>query len=106
MRAVRLARLRVGNHVIKDVIANVAPVKGGPLLGQSFLSKLPGWAIDNRHHALILHDVTVGEFMEWYRYCVSAKSANKEGVLLQLTRQAYHPVISSCARNGVVVAEQ
>ena len=51
--------LRVGNHVMRNVIANVAPVKGDPLLGQSFLSKLPAWAIDNTRHALVLYD-TVG----------------------------------------------
>lgn len=49
--------LTVGDHVIHDVIANVAPVKGDPLLGQSFLSKLPGWTIDNQNHVLILNDV-------------------------------------------------
>jgi len=46
--------LKVGHHVIRDVVANVAPVKGDPLLGQSFLTQLPGWTIDNKNHALIL----------------------------------------------------
>ena len=73
-----LREVRVGNHVVRNVIANVTPVEGDPLLGQSFLSKLQGWAIDNTHHALILRDVTVGEFTEWYKYCVSGKTANKE----------------------------
>jgi hypothetical protein len=49
-----LHELRVGNHVIKNVIANVAPVKGDPLLGQSFLFELPAWTIDNARHALVL----------------------------------------------------
>jgi hypothetical protein len=48
----------VGNHVVANVVANVAPVQGSPLLGQSFLSKLPGWAIDNAQHALVLKDET------------------------------------------------
>jgi hypothetical protein len=49
-------KMAVGNLVISNVIANVAPVQGDPLLGQSFLSKLPGWAMDNAQHALILRD--------------------------------------------------
>ena|SRR6266851_3454508 len=52
-----LHELRVGDHVIRNVIANVAPVKGDPLLGQSFLSKLPTWTIDNARHALVLNDM-------------------------------------------------
>jgi TPR repeat protein len=51
-----LHEVRVGEHVVRNVIANVAPVKGDPLLGQSFLSKLPAWTIDNRQHTLVLND--------------------------------------------------
>jgi hypothetical protein len=51
-----LHEVRVGDHVVRNVIANVAPVKGDPLLGQSFLSKSPAWTIDNQRHALILND--------------------------------------------------
>jgi hypothetical protein len=35
---------------------NVAPVKGDPPPGQSFLSKLLAWTIDNQRHALVLND--------------------------------------------------
>jgi hypothetical protein len=49
-----LHELKVGDHVVRNVIANVAPVKGAPLLGQSFLSKLPAWAIDNEWQALAI----------------------------------------------------
>jgi len=51
-----LRELRVGDHVVRNVVASVSPVKGEPLLGQSFLSKLPAWTIDNERHALILKD--------------------------------------------------
>jgi hypothetical protein len=51
-----LHEVRVGDHVVRNVIADVAPVKGDPLLGQSFLSKLPAWTIDNQRHALVLND--------------------------------------------------
>jgi hypothetical protein len=51
-----LRELRVGDHVIRNVVAHVANVKGDPLLGQSFLSKLPAWSIDNQRHALVLRD--------------------------------------------------
>ena len=49
-----LHELSVGHYTVTNVIANVVPVKGDPLLGQSFLSKLPKWAIDNMRHVLIL----------------------------------------------------
>lgn len=51
-----LRKLMVGNHVVTDVVANGIPVNGEPLLGQSFLSRLPSWSIDNARHALVLND--------------------------------------------------
>jgi clan AA aspartic protease (TIGR02281 family) len=48
-----LHELRVGNHVINNVIAHVAPDKADPLLGQSFLQKLPTWTMDNTRHVLV-----------------------------------------------------
>jgi hypothetical protein len=51
-----LHKMVVGNHVINNVVANVASVQGDPLLGQSFLSKLLGWSIDNAQHALVLNE--------------------------------------------------
>jgi clan AA aspartic protease (TIGR02281 family) len=51
-----LHTVRIGNHVVRDVVASVGPAGGTLLLGQSFLSKLPSWTIDNAHHALILAD--------------------------------------------------
>jgi hypothetical protein len=44
--------LKVGDHVVRNVTASVAPVKGALLLGQSFLSKLPPWSIDYQKNAL------------------------------------------------------
>jgi clan AA aspartic protease (TIGR02281 family) len=49
-----LHELRVGDHVVKDVIASVAPDKADPLLGQGFLNKLPTWTLDNTRHTLVL----------------------------------------------------
>jgi gag-polyprotein putative aspartyl protease/MORN repeat len=51
-----LRKMAVGTHIITDVVASVAPAKGDPLLGQSFLSKLPAWTLDNARHALVLND--------------------------------------------------
>jgi clan AA aspartic protease (TIGR02281 family) len=52
-----LRELKVGDHVIRNVIATVLPVQSDhPLLGQSFLSKLPFWTIDNVQHVLVLSD--------------------------------------------------
>jgi clan AA aspartic protease (TIGR02281 family) len=46
--------LKVGDHIIRNVTASVTPIQGKLLLGQSFLSKLPAWTIDNKQHALII----------------------------------------------------
>ena len=51
-----LHEVRIGNKIIKNVVANVAPVSGDPLLGQSFLSKFALWTLDNARHVLILGD--------------------------------------------------
>jgi hypothetical protein len=49
-----LREVQVGTHVLRDVVANVVPIEGDPLLGQSFLSRLPSWSIDNNSHILNL----------------------------------------------------
>jgi clan AA aspartic protease (TIGR02281 family) len=51
-----IREMRVGDHVVRNVTASVAPPKGVPLLGQSFFCKLRSWTIDNAEHALILND--------------------------------------------------
>jgi predicted aspartyl protease len=51
----RLRTLKIGAHVIRNVTASVAPVEAELLLGQSFLSRLPAWTIDNRRGALVLN---------------------------------------------------
>lgn len=54
-QTVRIRSLRVGSVQIQDVIASVAPQAGTLLLGQSFLSRLPSWAIDNQRHLLLIN---------------------------------------------------
>ncbi len=49
----RIKSLKVGDKVIEDVTASVASVNGSLLLGQSFLSRLKSWSIDNTKHALV-----------------------------------------------------
>jgi hypothetical protein len=53
----RIYKMVVGNYAIPNVIVNITQVQGDPLLGQSFLSRLPSWSIDNAHHVMILGDV-------------------------------------------------
>jgi predicted aspartyl protease len=50
----RIRTLKVGDRVIENVVGSVADVKGSLLLGQSFLSKLNSWSIDNSRQVLIL----------------------------------------------------
>jgi clan AA aspartic protease (TIGR02281 family) len=51
-----LHEVRVGDHTVRNVVASVVPVNGAALLGQSFLSKLPAWSIDNTRQALVIAD--------------------------------------------------
>jgi clan AA aspartic protease (TIGR02281 family) len=51
----KLQSLQVGNHILKNIVASVAPASGGPLLGQSFLSRFSSWTIDNTAGTLILN---------------------------------------------------
>jgi hypothetical protein len=47
-----LHEVRVGDRVVKDVVASVAPDKADPLLGQSFLKAAYG-TMDNTRHTLV-----------------------------------------------------
>jgi clan AA aspartic protease (TIGR02281 family) len=50
----RIRSLQVGNLELRDVIASVVPSAGSLLLGQSFLSRLKSWSIDNERQALLI----------------------------------------------------
>lgn len=50
----RIRSLRVGDRVLENVTGSVAPGSGGLLLGQSFLSRLRSWSIDNERMVLVL----------------------------------------------------
>jgi clan AA aspartic protease (TIGR02281 family) len=50
----RIRTLKVGTLILHDVTASLSNAKGGLLLGQSFLSRLSNWSIDNQRHALLL----------------------------------------------------
>ena len=54
----RIRSLRVGNLELRDVIASVVPSAGSLLLGQSFLSRLKSWSIDNERQALLITEST------------------------------------------------
>jgi clan AA aspartic protease (TIGR02281 family) len=49
-------RMRIGTIELEDIIASVAPTQGALLLGQSFLSKIASWRIDNNRHLLIVNE--------------------------------------------------
>jgi len=53
-RRFRIRSLRVGNLELRDVIASVVPSAGSLLLGQSFLSRLKSWSIDNERQVLLI----------------------------------------------------
>ena len=51
----RIRSLRIGAFELRNVIASVAPRAGSLLLGQSFLSRLQSWSIDNQRQALLIN---------------------------------------------------
>jgi clan AA aspartic protease (TIGR02281 family) len=46
--------LKLGDAVVPNVTASVAPVRGTLLLGQSFLRRFTSWSINNEKHVLLL----------------------------------------------------
>ena len=49
-----LHEIKVGNQILRNIVASVGTVKSEALLGQSFLSRFGSWTLDNHHHILIL----------------------------------------------------
>lgn len=52
----RIRSLRVGSVELRNVAGSTTSVKGSLLLGQSFLSRLKSWSIDNDRHVLIMNE--------------------------------------------------
>jgi predicted aspartyl protease len=50
----RIRSLKVGDKVVENVTASVAPTDSSLLLGQTFLSRFKSWSIDNRRQLLVL----------------------------------------------------
>jgi clan AA aspartic protease (TIGR02281 family) len=53
-RRFRIRSLKIGELGLQNVVGSVAPTGGSLLLGQSFLSRLPGWSIDNQREVLVV----------------------------------------------------
>lgn len=51
-----LHQLDIGDRRVDTVEAVIGDVESQPILGQSLLSRLPSWSLDNRRRALILSD--------------------------------------------------
>lgn len=56
----RIRSLDVGGMTVKNVTGAVSSVNGSLLLGQSFLSRVTSWSIDNGHRVLTLGSVKAG----------------------------------------------
>lgn len=57
-RRFRIRSLKIGNLELHDVVGSIAPTAGTLLLGQSFLSHLASWSIDNQHDLLVVGEAT------------------------------------------------
>jgi predicted aspartyl protease len=53
-RRIKLSKMRIGNKTISNVIVSVGSSDSPNLLGQTFLSKLDQWSIDNSKNVLII----------------------------------------------------
>jgi clan AA aspartic protease (TIGR02281 family) len=51
----KIKSLKVGTLELQNVTASLANANSEPLLGQSFLSRLSSWSMDNSRHALVLN---------------------------------------------------
>jgi clan AA aspartic protease (TIGR02281 family) len=51
----RLASLRIGDMVMKDVTVRIAAANSSLLLGQSFLRRLKSWSMDNARQVMIIN---------------------------------------------------
>jgi clan AA aspartic protease (TIGR02281 family) len=51
----RIRTLKVGTLEMQNVIGSVTPAAGNLLLGQSFLSRVQSWSIDNQRHLLLIN---------------------------------------------------
>jgi predicted aspartyl protease len=51
-----IRKMEIGNHVVGNVVASIGNPQSQLLLGQSFLSKLGSWTLDNERHVLVLSD--------------------------------------------------
>lgn len=51
----RLSSLKIGDLVMQNVTVRIAAEKSHFLLGQSFLSRLKSWSMDNARRALIIN---------------------------------------------------
>jgi clan AA aspartic protease (TIGR02281 family) len=56
----RIRSLRIGKLVLHDVVASITGSSGSLLLGQTFLSRLKNWSIDNNRHVLLLDTERAG----------------------------------------------
>ena len=54
----KIKSLKVGTLELQNVTASLANANSEPLLGQSFLSRLSSWSMDNQRHALVLNAST------------------------------------------------
>jgi len=53
-KTITLRSLKVGDIVVENVRATIAPAEGKLLLGQTFLKRFNAWSIDNANHLLLL----------------------------------------------------
>jgi clan AA aspartic protease (TIGR02281 family) len=51
----RMASLRIGRMVMQNVTVRIAAAKSSLLLGQSFLSRLKSWSMDNARQVMIIN---------------------------------------------------
>ena len=51
----RLTSLRIGGMVMQNVTVRIAAAKSSLLLGQSFLSRLKSWSMDNARQVMIIN---------------------------------------------------
>ena len=107
-RQYRIHKMSVGDHVVTDVVAGVGPIAAIPLLGQSFLSKLPAWSIDYGQKTLVFNPDLAGYQSQigMYKAQLAESQQTADRLMAQLTEKSQQIVELEKRVNLALVEKQ
>ena len=79
-----IRELEVGGHTLRNIPALIGSAYSFPLLGQSFLSHISSWTIDNNKHSFIFYDIKQNISDDRYAYSKPSEAKLGEQGTLQM----------------------